>query len=160
MSSYSPSYMGDLMAKIQAERVDIELGYPAILWVILLTTGYVIISGATMTKFKECEEAKKSGHYKSLDSLLSHTMTIAITIPVAFFLAKQFNKDVALWSLFYGVMGLIGSAVALDIARKCKKEGEDAEAEQTIAAIGVAVYGAALIGAVVYLNWRRKAKLN
>jgi hypothetical protein len=158
--SYSPSYTGDLVARIQSGRLDLEMGYSGILLVILLATGYVIISGATMTKFKECEEAKKSGHYKSLESLLSHTMTIAITIPVAFLLGKYFNKDVSLWTLFYGVMGLIGSAVALDIARKCKKEGEDAEDEQTIAAIGVAVYGAALIGAVVYLNWRRKAKWN
>jgi len=148
--------MGSLMASIQSGRVDIEMGYPAILWVILLATGYVIISGSTMTKFKKCEEAKKSDHYKSLESLLSHTMTIAITIPVTFLLAKQFSKDATLWTLFYGVMGLIGSAVALDIARKCNKDGED---EQTIAAIGVAVYGAALIGAVVYMNWR-KSKLS
>jgi len=155
-SNYSPSYMGSLMASIQSGRVDIEMGYPAILWVILLATGYVIISGSTMTKFKKCEEAKKSDHYKSLESLLSHTMTIAITIPVTFLLAKQFSKDATLWTLFYGVMGLIGSAVALDIARKCNKDGED---EQTIAAIGVAVYGAALIGAVVYMNWR-KSKLS
>jgi len=157
-SNYSPSYMGGLMAKIQSGRVDIEMGYPGILLVILLATGYVIISGATMTKFKKCEEAKKSGHYKSLESLLSHTMTIAITIPVAFLLGQYFNKDKTLWSMFYGIMGLIGSAVALDIARKCKKDGEDAEAEQTVAAIGVAVYGALGIWAVISLMRRQKAK--
>jgi uncharacterized membrane protein YeaQ/YmgE (transglycosylase-associated protein family) len=148
--------MGDLMAKIQSGRVDIEMGYPAILWVILLTTGYVIISGSTMTKFRQCEEAKKSDHYKSLDSLLSHTMTIAITIPVTFLLAKQFSKDATLWTLFYGVMGLIGSAVALDIARKCNKDGED---EQTIAAIGVAVYGCAMLIAGFLLFRKQKAKM-
>ena len=155
----APGRIGSLVAKIQTGRLDIEMGYPAILWVILLTTGYVITSGSTMTKFRKCEEAKKSDHYKSLESLLSHTMTIAITIPVAFFLAKQFSKDAMLWTLFYGVMGLIGSAVALDIARKCKKEGEDAEASQTIAAIGVAVYGCAMIYAAVSLfRTRQKAK--
>ena len=121
---YAPDRIGPLVAKIQTGRLDLEMGYPAILWVILLATGYVIISGSTMTKFKECEEAKKSGHYKSLESLLSHTMTIAITIPVAFLLGQYFNKDATLWTLFYGVMGLIGSVVALDIARKCKKEGK------------------------------------
>ena len=157
---YAPDRIGPLVAKIQTGRLDLEMGYPAILWVILLATGYVIISGSTMTKFKECEEAKKSGHYKSLESLLSHTMTIAITIPVAFLLGQYFNKDATLWTLFYGVMGLIGSAVALDIARKCKKEGEDAEASQTIAAIGVAVYGCAMLIAGFLLFRARKAKLN
>ncbi|MAG09900.1 MAG: hypothetical protein CL494_05760 [Actinobacteria bacterium] len=157
---YAPSRIGPLVTKIQTGRLDLEMGYPSILWVILLATGYVIISGSTMTKFKECEEAKKSGHYKSLESLLSHTMAIAITIPVAFLLGQYFNKDATLWTLFYGVMGLIGSAVALDIARKCKKEGEDAEASQTIAAIGVAVYGCAMLIAGFLLFRTRKAKWN
>ena len=158
-SNYSPAYMGTLMAKIQTGRVDIELDYKAILLVTALAIGYVIISGSTMTKFRQCEEAKKSGHYKSLESLLSHTMTIAITIPVTFFLASRINKDLALWSMFYGVMGLIGSAVALDIARKCKKEGEDAEASQTISAIGVAVYGCAMLigGFVLFRTQKAKA---
>ena len=155
-SNYSPAYMGTLMAKIQTGRVDIELDYKAILLVTALAIGYVIISASTMTKFKECEEAKKSGHYKSLESLLSHTMTIAITIPVAFLLGQYFNKDATLWTLFYGVMGLIGSAVALDIARKCNKDGED---EQSIAASGVVVYGAAMIiAAVLLFRTRQKAK--
>ena len=155
-SNYSPSYMGSLVTKIQTGRLDIEMGYPAILLVTALAIGYVIISGSTMTKFRQCEEAKKSDHYKSLESLLSHTMTIAITIPVTFFLAYRINKDLALWTLFYGVMGLIGSAVALDIARKCNKDGED---EQGIAASGVVVYGAAMIIAAVSLfRTRQKAK--
>ena len=157
---YAPSRIGPLVTKIQTGRLDLEMGYPSILWVILLATGYVIISGSTMTKFRQCEEAKKIGHYKSLESLLSHTMTIAITIPVAFLLGQYFNKDATLWTLFYGVMGLIGSAVALDIARKCKKEGEDAEASQTIAAIGVAVYGCAMLIAGFLLFRTRKAKWN
>jgi len=84
-------------------------------------------------------------------------MTIAITIPVAFLLGQYFNKDKTLWSMFYGIMGLIGSAVALDIARKCNKDGED---EQTVAAIGVAVYGALGIWAVISLMRRQKAKWN
>ena len=152
----APGVIGGLVTKIQTGRLDLEMGYKAILWVILLATGYVIISGSTMTKFKECEEAKKSGHYKSLESLLSHTMAIAITIPVAFLLGQYFNKDATLWTLFYGVMGLIGSAVALDIARKCNKDGED---EQSIAASGVVVYGAAMIiAAVLLFRTRQKAK--
>lgn len=156
--SYSPSRTAALMSKITSGRVDIELDFVGIIWVIMLAVGYVAVSSATLAKFKDCEEAKKTEMYKSLESLLSHTMAIAITIPVSFLLAKIFNKDKTLWTLFYGAIGIIGSAVALDIARKCKKEGAEADKEETFAAVALALFGVAFVIAAVIMWTGRKAK--
>ena len=144
--------------KIQDGRLDLEMGYVSILVIILLAGFYTTISSTTLVKFAKCDAAQKSGMYRNLEKLLTHTMTIGITIPVAFMLGKMFNKDLALWGMFYGAMGLIGSSVALDIARKCDAKESESSPDKVMAGIGVAVYGLLLLVILGTKAWKTKTK--
>ena len=147
----------EMAQKISEGRLDLEMSYLSIFVIIMLAAFYTTISSTTLVKFAKCDAAQKNGMYKNLEKLLTHTMTIGITIPVAFLLGKMFNSDALLWSLFYGIMGLVGSSVALDISRKCDASESESSPDKVMAGIGVAVYGLLLLVSAFLLRKGRKA---
>ena len=50
---------------------------------------------------------------------MSHTLVIALTIPFTLLLTKMFNSDTGAFMILYGLMGLVVSAAAVDLTRKC-----------------------------------------
>ena len=57
---------------------------------------------------------------KNLNKYLAATLTIALTIPFTLLITKFAKNEGAVFTLIYSVMGLVGSAAALNWAVKCE----------------------------------------
>ena len=53
---------------------------------------------------------------------MSHTLTIALTIPFTLLITKLFGNDTGAFMILYGIMGTLTSYFAFDLVRKCDNQ--------------------------------------
>ena len=108
--------------KLKAGKIETEIGYPQVGLTILLGIFFVAITALGIDKYNKCEGIQDSEKYQNLKMFMSHTMAIAITIPVILLLQKFVTNEGGVFTIIYAIMGLTASAIAMDIMRQpeCK----------------------------------------
>lgn len=112
----------NVVNKLKTGKIETEIGYAQVGLTILLGIFFVAITALGIDKYNKCEGIKDSEKYQNLKMLMSHTMTIAITIPIVLLLMKFVNNEGGVFTIVYSIMGLTASAIAVDIMRQpeCK----------------------------------------
>tara|TARA_B100001113_G_C21115850_1_gene625298 strand:- start:269 stop:781 length:513 start_codon:yes stop_codon:yes gene_type:complete len=112
----------NVVNNLKSGAIETEFGYPQVGLTILLGIFYIAITALGIDKYNKCEGIQNSEKYKNLKMFLSHTMTIAITIPLVLLLVKFVKNEGGVFTIVYAIMGLTASAIATDIIRQpeCK----------------------------------------
>ena len=101
--------------KLKAGKIETEIGYPQVGLTILLGIFFVSITALGIDKYNKCEGIQDSEKYQNLKMFMSHTMAIAITIPVILLLQKFVTNEGGVFTIIYAIMGLTASAIAMNI---------------------------------------------
>jgi len=126
-----------IINKLQTGKIEIEIGFIQVALIVILGIFYVAISALGLDKYNKCEAIQSSEKYANLKSFMSHTMTIAITIPVVLLLMKFVKNEGGVFTLIYSIMGLTASAIAYDVMSQdeCKKNVEESDKNFAIGSI-------------------------
>ena len=104
--------------KLKTGKIEAEIGYSQVGLTILLGILYVAVTALGVDKYNKCEGIQGSEKYKNLKMFMSHTMTIAITIPFVLLLQKLVTNEGGVFTIIYAIMGITASAIAVDIMRQ------------------------------------------
>ena len=93
---------------------------------LILALIYTVTASAGIGTFSDCPELADNKMQQNLSRLLSVTLAIALTIPFTLFIAMVSKARLTgVITLVYSIMGIIGSSIALNYARKCNAGSED-----------------------------------
>jgi len=106
--------------KLETGKLDLEISMGAVMVLLLCGVFYMVIASIGIDTYAKCDAVKGKKSYDNLKQFMSYTLTIALTIPFTLIMAKMFKKDMAMWMSFYGLMGLICSAMTVHLTNKCK----------------------------------------
>jgi hypothetical protein len=81
---------------------------------------YMIISSIGMSIYSKCDAMKGQPIQENLNKYLAATLTIGLTIPFTLLMTKFVKNEGAAFALIYSIMGLVGSAAALNWTTKCE----------------------------------------
>ena len=92
---------------------------------IALIISYVIIAGLGINTFQNCTDVQESQKWKNIKMFLSHTLTIAIIVPIILKLKDTDFLNGDKMYMLYAILGFIASAMSLGMAddSKCKEKG-------------------------------------
>lgn len=102
--------------RLASGKASLEMSYGAIGLVCFMAFAYMVISSIGIDTYRKCDNKPKKPMYE----FLTHTLTIALTIPFTLFLGRMFKSDLGLWMTFFGLMGLVGASMTVHITNKCK----------------------------------------
>jgi hypothetical protein len=102
-----------------------------------------------MSIFAKCEAMKGKPVQENLNKYLAATLTIGLTIPFTLLVLKLVKKELAVFMLIYSIMGLVGSAAALNWAAKCDNAKKS---EKTWAGMNVALFSMTLLASAWMLR--------
>ena len=112
-----PKLVG-VVNKLKTGKIETEIGYPQVGLTVLLGIFFVAITALGIDKYNKCMGIQSSEKYQNLKMFMSHTMTIAITIPVILLLQKLVSNEGGVFTIVYAIMGLTASSIAMDIMRQ------------------------------------------
>ena len=126
-----------IVDKLKAGKIEVEIGFIQVALIIILGIFYVAISALGIDKYNKCKAIQSSEKYANLKSFMSHTMTIAITIPVVLLLMKFVKNEGGVFTLIYSIMGITASAIAYDVMSQdeCKQYVEEPDKNFAIGSI-------------------------
>jgi len=124
--------------KLKAGKIETEIGYPQVGLTILLGIFFVAVTALGIDKYNKCEGIQNSEKYQNLKMFMSHTMAIAITIPVILLLQKFVTNEGGVFTIVYAIMGLTASAIAVDIMRQPECEDTVTTSDKNFAKVSVA----------------------
>jgi low temperature requirement protein LtrA len=113
---------------------------------------YMIISSIGMNIYSKCDAMKGQPVQENLNKYLAATLTIALTIPFTLLVTKFVKNEGAVFALIYSIMGLVGSAAALNWAVKCENAKSS---DKNFAALTTAVYSLTLMFSFYLLRPKR-----
>lgn len=92
---------------------------------IALIISYVIIAGLGINTFQNCTDVQESQKWKNIKMFLSHTLTIAIIVPIILKLKDTDFLSGDNMFILYGIFGFLAAAMSLGMANdsKCKDKG-------------------------------------
>ena len=108
----------EVVNKLKTGKIETEIGYAQVGLTILLGIFFVAITALGIDKYNKCEGIKDSEKYQNLKMFMSHSMAVAITIPIILLLMKFVNNEGGVFAIIYAIMGLTASAIAMDIIRQ------------------------------------------
>ena len=120
---------------------------------LILAVIYMITAAAGIGTFSDCPELADKKIHQNLSRLLSATLAIALAIPFTLFIAMVSKaKLTGVLTLVYSVMGIIGSAIALNYSRKCNAGAEDKKVSTVYNSLSLITFIVALMvgGFLVY----------
>ncbi len=114
--------MAAAVKKFKEGKIEMELGYPQILLTIIIGVIYIAVTSLGIQTYNKCEGIQGSQKFTNLKHFMSHTMAVAITIPVVFLLTKFVKNEGGVFTILYSIMGIAGSAMAIQIMNQpeCK----------------------------------------
>jgi len=129
--------MAAAIQKFKNGKIEMEIGYPQVGLTIILGIFYIAITALGIQTYNKCEAIQDSQKFKNLKMFLSHTMAVAITIPVILLVTKFAKNEGGIFTLVYAIMGITGSGIALDIMRQpdCKDAVKKDEKNYAIASL-------------------------
>jgi predicted MFS family arabinose efflux permease len=95
-----------------------------------------------MSVYSKCEAMKDKPIQENLNKYLAATLTIGLTIPFTLLVLKLAKKELPVFMLIYSIMGLVGSAAALNWTVKCENAKQS---EKTYAGMNVALFSITLL---------------
>jgi len=139
---------------IASGKVDLEVSWGTVGGILLLGFVYMVTASVGIGVFSKCDAMKGKLVQENLNKYLAATMTIGITIPFTLMLIKFAKNETALFMMIYGIMGLVGSAAALNWTVKCEQAKQS---EKGFAGFGVASFTCTLLIAIFLMS--RKSKV-
>jgi len=116
-SRYEQIY--DIAKGVMDGRLDIELPMISVFTIFVLALIYMVTASMGIDMYETCDNVEKS---KKINQYMSHTLTIALTIPFTLLITKLFGNDTGAFMILYGIMGTLTSYFALDLVRKCDNQ--------------------------------------
>jgi low temperature requirement protein LtrA len=135
------SAMYNRAKNIASGKIDLEVSGETVMGIIFLGFIYMIISSIGMNIYSKCDAMKGQPVQENLNKYLAATLTIALTIPFTLLVTKFVKNEGAVFALIYSIMGLVGSAAALNWAVKCENAKSS---DKNFAALTTAVYSLTL----------------
>jgi hypothetical protein len=137
-----------IVDKLKTGKIETEIGYKEVAIVILLG----------IKVYNNCEGIQKSKKYENLKNYLSHTMAVAITIPVTLLIMKVATNEGGIFSMIYAIMGLAGASIALDIMRQPSCKESVKPSDKTFTTMSVVAWLILLLGGG-YFTFKKYPKL-
>ena len=120
----SSAYKG--AAQTAGKTVQMDINWGTIGIILFLGFFYMVIASLGIDTFSKCDELKGKAVQENLNKWLIATLAIALAIPFTLFVTKVAGtKKLGAFTLIYAIMGLIGSAAALNWIRNCKVTKDD-----------------------------------
>jgi len=137
---------------IASGKIDLEVSGLTVMGILFLGIIYMIISSIGMSIYSKCDAMKGQPVQENLNKYLAATLTIALTIPFTLLVTKFVKNEGAVFALIYSIMGLVGSAAALNWAVKCENAKSS---DRNFAALTTAVYSLTLMFSFYLLRPKR-----
>ncbi|ALI95672.1 hypothetical protein OlV7_040 [Ostreococcus lucimarinus virus 7] len=141
-STQKASAMYNRAKNIASGKIDLEVSGLTVMGILFLGFFYMIISSIGMSIYSKCDAMKGQPVQENLNKYLAATLTIALTIPFTLLVTKFVKNEGAVFALIYSIMGLVGSAAALNWAVKCENAKSS---DRNFAALTTAVYSLTLM---------------
>lgn len=141
---------------ISTGKLELEISWGTVGTVMLLAIIYIAVASMGISTFNKCDAMKGKTVQENLNKYLAATMTIGITIPFTLMLTKFAKNETALFMMIYGIMGLVGSAAALNWAVKCDNAKKEVKG---FAGVGVASFTCTLLIALFLMSRKPKVAL-
>ena len=146
------SAMYNRAKNIASGKIDLEVSGLTVMGILVLGFIYMIISSIGMNIYSKCDAMKGQPVQENLNKYLAATLTIALTIPFTLLVTKFVKNEGAVFALIYSIMGLVGSAAALNWAVKCENAKSS---DKNFAALTTAVYSLTLMFSFYLLRPKR-----
>tara|TARA_B110000003_G_scaffold275808_1_gene319568 strand:+ start:6861 stop:7340 length:480 start_codon:yes stop_codon:yes gene_type:complete len=146
------SAMYNRAKNIASGKIDLEVSGLTVMGILFLGFIYMIISSIGMNIYSKCDAMKGQPVQENLNKYLAATLTIALTIPFTLLVTKFVKNEGAVFALIYSIMGLVGSAAALNWAVKCENAKSS---DRNFAALTTAVYSLTLMFSFYLLRPKR-----
>ena len=146
------SAMYNRAKNIASGKIDLEVSGLTVMGILFLGFFYMIISSIGMSIYSKCDAMKGQPVQENLNKYLAATLTIALTIPFTLLVTKFVKNEGAVFALIYSIMGLVGSAAALNWAVKCENAKSS---DRNFAALTTAVYSLTLMFSFYLLRPKR-----
>ena len=131
------SAMYNRAKNIASGKIDLEVSGLTVMGILFLRFIYMIIPSIGMSIYSKCDAMKGQPVQENLNKYLAATLTIALTIPFTLLVTKFVKNEGAVFALIYSIMGLVGSAAALNWAVKCDNAKNS---EKNYSAFSTALY--------------------
>ena len=141
-STQAASAMYNKAKNIASGKIDLEVSGLTVMGILFLGFIYMIISSIGMSIYSKCDAMKGQPVQENLNKYLAATLTIALTIPFTLLVTKFVKNEGAVFALIYSIMGLVGSAAALNWAVKCDNAKNS---EKNYSAFSTALYTMTLL---------------
>ena len=143
--------------KLASGTLQLEIKWSTVGLILVMGFLYMIISSIGMSVYSKCEAMKGKPVQENLNKYLAATLTIGLTIPFTLLVLKLVKKELAVFMLIYSIMGLVGSAAALNWTVKCENAKQS---EKTYAGMNVALFSITLLTSAWMLRPRKGLKLD
>ena len=151
-STQAASAMYNKAKNIASGKIDLEVSGLTVMGILFLGFFYMIISSIGMSIYSKCDAMKGQPIQENLNKYLAATLTIALTIPFTLLVTKFVKNEGAVFALIYSIMGLVGSAAALNWAVKCENAKSS---DRNFAALTTALYTITLFFSFYLLRPKR-----
>ena len=118
-STQTASAMYNRAKNIESGKIDLEVSGMTVMGILFLGFFYMIISSIGMSIYSKCDAMKGQPIQENLNKYLAATLTIGLTIPFTLLMTKFVKNEGVAFALIYSIMGLVGSAAALNWTMKC-----------------------------------------
>ena len=135
--------------KLASGTLQLEIKWSTVGLILVMGFIYMIISSIGMSVYSKCEAMKGKPVQENLNKYLAATLTIGLTIPFTLLILKMVKKELAVFMLIYSIMGLVGSAAALNWTVKCENAKKS---EKTYAGMNVALFTMTLLASFYMLR--------
>jgi hypothetical protein len=123
-ATQSASAMYDRARNIASGKIDLEVSMTTVMGIMLLGFFYMVTASIGMSIYSKCDAMKGKKVQDNLNKYLAATLTIGLTIPFTLLVTKFAKSEGAVFTLIYSIMGLVGSAAALNWTLKCENAKE------------------------------------
>lgn len=157
-STQAASIMYNRAKNIASGKIDLEVSGMTVMGILFLGFFYMIISSIGMSIYSKCDAMKGQPVQENLNKYLAATLTIGLTIPFTLLMTKFVKNEGAAFALIYSIMGLVGSAAALNWTMKCNNAKKS---EKGFAGFSVFLFTSTLLISVFLMRPKKKiASLN
>jgi len=126
--------MANLAKNIGNTRETLDISWNTIGIITILGLTYIVAASIGINTFSKCEKFKGKQLQENLNKILVATLGMALAIPFTLSMTKMFSNEMPVFLLTYAIMGVIGSAIALNWTVNC----DEAE-KQSTTTIGVSL---------------------
>ena len=119
-ATQSASAMYNKAKNIASGKIDLEVSMTTVMGILVLGFFYMVTASIGMSIYSKCDAMKGKKVQDNLNKYLAATLTIGLTIPFTLLVTRFAKNEGAVFTLIYSIMGLVGSAAALNWTLKCE----------------------------------------